>query len=204
MAESPVFDVHPGVAMVQKWTAELPTKTGRSLDEWADVIRRKKFDGRAAATAWLKAEYGLGTITAGQLAEAAIGQQTWDGDPASYLKASVEYVDGMFAGAKAHLRPIAEAVWTFARGLGADVKVCPCKTIVPLYRTRVFAELKPATRTRLELALRLGEVPFTDKLTLNPRAKGNDKLRHLIALHELKDFDATAKKWLKAAYRADG
>jgi hypothetical protein len=37
-----LYDVHPGVAMVQKWIAELKGKTGRSLEEWiAD-----RFDGK--------------------------------------------------------------------------------------------------------------------------------------------------------------
>lgn len=201
---APSYDVHPSVAMVQKWAAELPAKTGRTLDEWADAVRRKKFPSPADARGWLKAEYGFGTNTAWWIAEYADGTATWDGDPATYLRNAAGYVDAMFAGGKAHLRPIAEAVIAFARTLGPDVKVCPCKTIVPLYRTRVFAELKPATKTRLELALRLGEVPLEEPLRPNPRAKGNDKLRHLIALTEPTDFDAKAKKWLTAAYRADG
>jgi hypothetical protein len=196
------YDVHPGVAMVQKWADELPAKTGRTLDEWATLVRQRKAEP-AAARDWLKTEYGFGTNYAGWIVEYTAGTATWDGDPASYLRAAPQYVDGMFAGAKAHLRPIAEAVIAFARGLGADVKVCPCKTIIPLYRKRVFAELKPATRTRLELALRLGEVPYSDALAANPRAKGNDKLRHLIALHDATDFDAAAKRWLKTAYQGD-
>jgi len=28
-----LYSVHPGVAMVQKWIAELKVKTGRSVDE---------------------------------------------------------------------------------------------------------------------------------------------------------------------------
>lgn len=199
----PAYDVHPGVAMVRKWADELPAKTGRTLDEWADLVRRKKFATPAAARDWLKAEYALGTVTAGQIVECAAGQQTWDGDPEVYLRNAAGYVDAQFAGAKAHLRPIAEAVIGFARGLGPDVKVCPCKSIIPLYRARVFAELKAAARDRLELALRLGEVPYTDTLILNPRAKGNDKLRHLIRLHTANDFDAAAKKWVRAAYQSD-
>lgn len=201
-AAPPAFDVHPAVAMVQKWADELPALTGRTLDEWAALVRQREAEP-AAARDWLKAEHGFGSNHAGWLVEYSAGTATWDGDPASYLRAAPRYVDGMFAGAKAHLRPVAEAVITFARGLGADVKVCPCKTIIPLYRTRVFAELKPATRTRLELALRLGEVPYTDTLVVNPRAKGNDKLRHLIALHAASDFGAEAKRWLTAAYRGD-
>ena len=28
------YGVHPGVALVQKWLAELKEKTGRSMEEW--------------------------------------------------------------------------------------------------------------------------------------------------------------------------
>lgn len=198
----PTYDVHPSVAMVQKWADELPEKTGRSLDEWAAVVRQRKGEPTELRD-WLKTEYGFGTNTAWWIVEYTAGTATWDGDPESYLRAAPQYMDGMFAGPKADLRPIAEAVIAFARTLGADVKVCPCKTIIPLYRKHVFAELKPATRTRLELALRLGEVPYADKLVVNPRAKGNDKLRHLIHLHAATAFDAAAKKWLKEAYRGN-
>ena len=34
-----IYGVHPGVAMTQKWIAELKLKTGRSLDEWLRLIR---------------------------------------------------------------------------------------------------------------------------------------------------------------------
>src|SRR5262245_48426534 len=197
------FDVHPGVAMIQKWIAELPEKTGRSLDEWADLVRRSKLKTLAERRDWLKREYGHGTNTAWWVAEYAEGKPTWDGDAEAYLRNAAEYVDTMFAAkGKEWQRPIFEAVVAFARSLGKDVKVCPCKTIVPFYRNRVFAELMPATKTRLELALVLGEVPFTGKLVLNPRAKGNDRRRHLIVLTNEKDFDAEAKKWLKVAYQA--
>ena len=41
MHESLVFyDVHPSVAMVQKWLTELPTKAAQSLDEWIDIVKR--------------------------------------------------------------------------------------------------------------------------------------------------------------------
>jgi hypothetical protein len=199
----PAYDVHPGVAMVQKWVAELPAKTGRSLDEWADLVRRSKLPTDKAKREWLKAEYGHGTNTAWWIVEYADGQATWDADPAAYLANAVGYVDGMFGPGKEWQRPIFEAVVAFARALGPDVKVCPCKTIVPLYRSRVFAELKPATRARLELALALGEEPFVGRLQVNPRAKGNDRLRHLIPLTAETDFDAEVKKWLTEAYRRD-
>ena len=35
-----IYSIHPGVVMVQKWVAELPAKTGRSLDEWIEQPKR--------------------------------------------------------------------------------------------------------------------------------------------------------------------
>jgi hypothetical protein len=36
-----LYDVHPGVGMVQKWVAELKRKTGRSLEEWIALVKRE-------------------------------------------------------------------------------------------------------------------------------------------------------------------
>lgn len=198
------YDVHPGVAMIQKWQAELPAKTGRALDEWAALVRRKSFDSPRAASDWLKTDYGLPTMTAWSIAEYAIGKMPWEGDPKLYLQNAVDYVRDMFAGAKEWQRPIFHEIVAFARTLGKDVRVCPCKTIVPLYRGKVFAELKPATRTRLELALVLGEVPLSGRLVRNPRAKADDRRQHLVALAPDAGFDAECRRWLKAAYANGG
>ena len=37
----PLYSVHPGVAMIQKWIAELKAKSGRSLDEWIKHIKKE-------------------------------------------------------------------------------------------------------------------------------------------------------------------
>lgn len=197
------YDVHPGVSMIQKWEAELPAKTGRALDEWAGLVRKRSFPKPSAAKDWLKAEYGLPSMTAWSIAEYAIGKLPWEGDPKLYLQNAIDYVSDMFSGPKEWQRPIFEEVIAFARTLGNDVRVCPCKTIVPLYRKKVFAELKPATNKRLELAIVLGEVPVQGRLVRNPRAKTDDRRQHLIALTPDSGFGAECKKWLKAAYKYD-
>jgi hypothetical protein len=198
------WDVHPGVAMVAKWVDEMPAKTGKSLDEWADAVKRKKFESQADASKWLKTEHGFGGNAASWIAQYTLAKQTWDGDPKLYLKQAALYVETMFEGPKAGLKPLFDEVVAFVRSLGMDVCVCPCKTIVPFYRNRKFAELCPATKTRLELTLALGETPFTEKMKLNRRAQGNDKLRHMFEIFGPKDFSAEAKKMLKKAYAMDG
>jgi len=196
------YDVHPSVAMIQKWVAELPAKSGRSLEQWAELVRKSKGTSKERRE-WLKREYGHGTNVAWWIVEYSEGTATWDADPEAYLKAAPKYVDEMFTKGKEWQRPIFEDIITHARTLGPDVKVCPCQTIVPLYRSRVFAQVMPATRTRMELSFVLCEVPFNPPLRQNPRAKGNDRLRHQIVIGSAKDFNATAKKWLKAAYQQD-
>ena len=202
-AARPEYDVHPGVAMIRKWADALPEKTGRSLDEWAELVDRSGVESVRDRTAFLKREYGLGSNTAGQIAAYAADRQTWDGDPDTYLKMAADYVERMFAGPKAGLRPLFDAVVREVRKLGRDVKVCPCQTIVPFYRKHVFAQARPATRTRLELAFALRSHPTTDRLVPNPRADAKDRLQLLVGLTSPADLDTEVRGWLRAAYDAD-
>jgi predicted transport protein len=197
------FDVHPAVAMIQKWTAELPAKTGRDLEQWAEVVKKSKLTERKDRIALLKSEYGLGTNSAMHIVDYAADRSTWDGDPAIYLKQAVKYVEEQYSGNKAALRPMFETLYAEVRTLGKDVKVCPCKTIVPFYRNRVFAEVKPATKTRLELSFALADAPFEGSLVRNPRANEKDRLKHQVHLASAADITPEVLSWLRLAYDED-
>ncbi len=197
------FDVHPAVAMIKKWRDELPAKTGRSLEQWADLLLTQGPAIRKDRMAWLKTQHGLGTNSCWHIVEFAADQSTWDGDPAVYLKQAAVYVEALFAKGKEWQRPIYEKVVEEVRALGKDVKVCPCKTMIPFYRRREFAHVKPATQTRFELALTLVDVPFKGRLKKNPRANDKDRQQHIVELADVKDVDAEVVKWLRMAYEAD-
>jgi hypothetical protein len=197
------FDVHPSVAMVQKWVEDLPAKTGRTLEEWAAMVRASRLKDRKERIAWLKEEHKLGTNSAWFIEDYTNNRATWDGDPKVYLRQAPLYVDGMFAKGKEWQRPIFEKLMAAARALGPDVKVCPCKTIVPFYRAHVFAQVMPATKTRLEFSVAIGGRKPTGKLRPNPRAKGNDRLTHQFVIESEKDVTAEVLKWMKVAYEAD-
>jgi hypothetical protein len=197
------YDVHPGVAMMRKWADELPAKTGRSLEQWAKFINTSGIEGRQERIAFLKDEHGLGPNSAWYIVDYAADKHSWDGDPDIYLAQAEKYVEEQYAGPKATLRPIFETVLAESRKLGKDVKVCPCKTIVPIYRSRVFAELKPATRSRLELSFALQGVPFGGVLKKNPRANEKDRLKHQIHLTTPQDVTPEVLKWLRTAYDQD-
>jgi hypothetical protein len=198
-----IYSVHPGVAMVQKWVAELKAKTGRSLEEWLELVKKSGPPAEKERREWLKKNYNLGTNSAWWLAARAEGRETEDSDPEAYLKAAEKYVEDMFSGKKAALRPIYDRLLKFAFSLGADVKACPCKTIVPLYRNHVFAEIKPSTNTRIDLGFALRDMKTPKRLVDTGGFAKKDRITRKIEITKLEDIDDEVKRWLKTAYDLD-
>jgi hypothetical protein len=199
----PVYDVHPGLAMIQNWLATLPEKTGRSLDEWIELVKKKGPATEKERRDWLKKEHGLGTNSAWWIAERAEGKGMEDGDPEAYLQSAAGYVEAMYAGPKAGLRPVHDRILEVARALGDDVLVCPCKTIVPLYRKHVFAQIKPASRTRIDLGFALKGTPCSGRLVETGGEAKGDRITHRIPVTSPAEVDAEVGRWLKAAYDRD-
>jgi hypothetical protein len=189
--------------MVQEWVASLPQKTGKTLEEWIRLVRDSGPPTEKERRDWLKKEHGLGTNAAWWIAERAEGKGTEDGDPVAYLKAAGEYVEAMFAGPKAALRPVYDRLLHLGLQLGKDVKACPCKTIVPLYRNHVFAQLKPTTRTRIDLGLALKDTPAGGRLLDTGGLPKGDRITHRIAITSLAEIDAEVERWLRTAYDMD-
>ena len=197
-----IYGVHPGVAMVQRAIEELPSKSGKSLDEWIKLINRSGLKTEVERREWLKSKYGLGTNYAKWLAERAEGKGE-DGNPETYLRAAEGYVEKMFSGQKASLRPIYDALLKLGLGIGKDVKACPCQTIVPLYRNHVFAQIKPTTQTRIDLGFALKDMKATGRLIDTGGFAKKDRITHRIPVTSLKEIDNEVKRWLKTAYELD-
>jgi Domain of unknown function (DUF5655)/Domain of unknown function (DUF4287) len=198
-----IYGVHPGVAMTQKWVAELKQKTGRTLEEWLRLIKKSGPKDEKARREWLKSEHGLGTNSAWWLAERADGKGTEIGGPDEYLKAAEGYVEAMFSGGKAGLRPIYDALLKLGLSVGKDAKACPCQTIVPLYRNHVFAQIKPTTRTRIDFGFALSDTRAKGRLIDTGGFAKKDRITHRIEITSLKDIDDEVKQWLKVAYDRD-
>lgn len=196
------YDVHPGVAMGQKIMAGMKQKTGRSVEEWIQLIEKHAPSGEKERRAWLKEKHGLGMNYAWWLAEQSVGKGG-DGSPETYLKQAEEYVAKMFSGAKAGLRPIYEALLQLGRSMGDDVKVCPCQTIVPFYRKHVFAQVKPTTQTRIDFGLALKDTKVPKRLIDTGGLAKKDRITRRIEITSLADIDDEIKKWLKKAYEMD-
>ncbi|MGI8918909.1 MAG: DUF5655 domain-containing protein [Pyrinomonadaceae bacterium] len=199
----PIYSPHPSLALVQKWIADLKQKTGRSLDEWMRYIRKNGPKDNQERREWLKTEHGLGTNSAWWLSDRAAGVGTEEGDPDAYLKAAEGYVEKMFSGGKAELRPIYDALLKLGLSVGKEAKACPCQTIVPLYRHHVFAQIKPTTRTRIDFGFALGDTKAKGRLIDTGGFAKKDRITHRIEITSLKDIDDEVRRWLKVAYDRD-
>jgi len=200
-----LYDVHPGVAMVQKWIAELKPKTGRSLEEWITLVKKDGPKDYQARRAWLKSKHNLGTNSAWWIADRTEGKRDEEESPEKYLAAAAKYVEEQYSGKKSTLRPIYEELLRLAKSLGPDVKACPCKTMVPLYRNHVFAQIKPTTNSRIDFGLCFttykGKLP--ERLIDTGGLAKKDRITHRIELTAPAQIDADLKKWILAAYHLD-
>jgi uncharacterized protein DUF5655 len=123
--------------------------------------------------------------------------------PAAYLATAERYVEQMFSGPKAGLRPIYDALLMLGLSIGRDTKACPCKTIVPIYRRHVIAQIKPATRTRIDFGLALGNTKTPKRLVDTGGLTKKDRITHRIEVTSIDDIDDELKRWLKKAYEMD-
>ena len=200
-----LYGVHPSVAMVEKWLAELKEKTGRSMEEWLALVKKEGPKEEKSRREWLKTKHKLGANSASWIAERAEGKGWEEDTPEAYLKAAARYVEEQYAGPKEKLRPIFDELLKLGKSLGGDVKACPCKTIVPLYRKHVFAQIKPTTNTRIDLGFALthykGKLP--KRIIDTGGLAKKDRITHRIPITSLKEIDGEVEKWLMAAYELD-
>lgn len=197
------YSVHPGVAMVEKWIKDMPAKTGRSLEEWLELTRKSGPPTEKERREWLKKEHKLGTNSAGWIAGRLEGKGLEEDSPEAYLKQAEEWVEAQYAGPRAALRPLYEQLLKLGLSVGKGAKACPCKTMVPLYRDHVFAQIKPSTNTRIDFGLALGNTKAPKRLINTGGYEKKDRITHRIEVKSKADIDDELKKWLKKAWEMD-
>jgi hypothetical protein len=105
-------------------------------------------------------------------------------------------LDSIYSGAKAHLRPLHDAVMAHVRELGS-FEVAPKLSYVSLRRRKQFAMMGPATRDAIEIGLNHKALGPSNRLKVVPPG-GMCQYKVRIAVPG--EVDAELQAWLKAAY----
>jgi predicted transport protein len=172
----------------------MPEKTGKPLDEWLALLGASGLKKHGEMMKLLKGEYGVTHGFANSIA--MIYRQEAAGGPPP----EEDLVAAQFAGPKAALRPIYDAVLSAVTAFGSDVEVAPKKSYVSLRRSKQFAIVKGSTRTRVDLGLNLKDVEPTARLEGGNIFNG--MCTRLVRLTGVEEVDDEVVGWLRQAYEA--
>lgn len=172
---------------IQTMIANMPEKTGKSLREWKAVLKNKDFTKHSEAVNFLKKEHGVTHGFANTIV--SLSRQK--------ANAPDDLVSNQYKG-KEILVPIYKAIIAIVSNFGDDVKITPKKTEVSLDRNKKFAVIRPSTKSRIDLGLKLKGKPITERLE-NSGPFGT-MCTHRVRLTMVNEIDAELKAWLKEAY----
>lgn len=172
---------------LQTMINNMPEKTGKSLEEWKKILKAKAFTKHSEGVKFLKTEHG---VTHG-FANTIVTLSKDDNN------SNEDLVTNQYKG-KENLLPIYEKLLPIVKGFGEDVTVTPKKTSVSIIRKRQFVLIKPATKTRIDLGLKLPDKPTTDRLG-NSGPFGT-MCTHRVQLTSVEDVDDELIGWMREAY----
>lgn len=172
---------------LQTMIDNMPEKTGKSLDEWIVILKKQNFAKHGEAVKFLKTDY---QVTHG-FANTIVTLSKKAHSP------NEDMVSNQYRG-KESLHPIYQKLVENIQKFGSDVNVVPKKTEVSLDKTRKFAVIRPSTKTRIDLGLKLKDKPFTDRLESS--GPFGTMCTHRVKLTDIKDIDKELLGWIKEAY----
>ena len=172
---------------LQTMIANMPEKTGKSLNEWVKILKGKSFAKHSEAVKYLKSEHQVTHGFANTIVSLAKDKDS----------SEVDLVSEQYKGKEA-LYPVYQKLIDYIKTLGNDVTITPKKASVSIIRKRQFVLIKPATKTRIDLGFKLKDKAVSGRLE-NSGPFGS-MCTHRVQLHDVNEIDDELKTWIKEAY----
>lgn len=179
---------------LQTQITNIQERTGKSLDELFAVLRASGLEKHGQLRDTLEADLGMGHGDANTVVH--LFRQQAAPAPSS----GADPLDGIYAGSKADLRPIHEAIVERVATFGT-FEVAPKKAYVSLRRKKQFAMVGPATKTQVEVGLNMKDVAGTDRLV---EQKPGGMCQYKVRLSDPAEVDEELLGWLRTAYDRAG
>ena len=175
--------------MAAAMIANMKDKTGKTLEQWLKIVKQSGAGKHGEIVKLLKSEHEMTHGFANLVAHKALKSDAGS--------ATTDLVAAQYAGAKADLKPVYDALIKAAESCG-DVEIAPKKAYVSLRRSKQFAIIQPSTKTRIDLGLNMKDTPATDRLEL--AGSFNAMVSHRVRLEKPGDVDKDVKAWMKKAW----
>jgi hypothetical protein len=183
-------------AALQTQIRNIEATYGKPLHYWFTVIDASGLTKHTEVVAMLKADHGLAHGAAHRVS--LLARQRHD----TGVTAPSDPADALYAGAKARLRPLHDALLGQIRPLGA-FDIVPKKGYLSLRRRKQFAMIQPSTSSRIDLGLILpATTPAVGRL--ESAAKFNALFTHRVRITAAIDLDDELRGWLATAYELAG
>lgn len=166
-------------------------KTGKPLEHWVEVVSKSKLEKHKAIIDFLKAEHGF---THGFANFVAFKTKKTDAGSID----NDELLTNQYKG-KEDLKPIYDLLIDKILIFGDDITKTPKKDSVSMIRKKQFALIKPATKTRIDLGLKLKDKPTTERLE-NSGPFGA-MCTHRVKITSVDQVDGELLDWLQEAYQ---
>lgn len=173
---------------LQTMIENMPAKTGKSLTEWKTLLKAKSYTKHSEAVNFLKKEHEVTHGFANTIVSLSKDEN----------KTPSDLIENQYNG-KENLLSIYKSLISIVKDFGEDAKIVPKKTEVSLDRKKKFAVIKPATKTRIDLGLKLKDKATTDRLE-NSGPFGT-MCTHRVRITDISQIDNELKEWLKEAYK---
>lgn len=166
-------------------------KTGKPLEHWIKVVEDSKIEKHKAIIDFLKSEHGFTYGFANFVAHKAKKSDAGSHDDTDLLT-------NQYKG-KESLKPIYDKIVAAISNFGDDITITPKKSAVSLIRKKQFALVKPATKTRIDLGLKLKGKSITERL--GDSGPFGSMCTHRVKLSAEHEVDAELIAWLEEAYQ---
>ena len=154
------------------------------------MVKNSKIEKHKAIIEFLKSEHG---VTYGFASFVSLKARKTDAGSMD----NVDLLANQYKG-KEHLKPIYDKLLLEINSFGKDITRTPKKDSVSIIRKKQFALIKPATKTRIDLGLKLKGKEITNRLE-NSGPFGL-MCTHRVRLTSVEEVDSVLIEWLKEAY----
>ena len=178
--------------------ANIEAKTGKTLQEFRGILQGSGLSKHGELRAYVMEKFGLGHGDANTLVHLV---NRSDGTGAAAGKSEADVLEEIYAGPKAVLRPIHDAIMAILQPMG-EFEVAPKKGYVSLRRKKQFAMVGPATKTQVEIGINAKDLgPAADRLVA--QAPGG-MCQYKVRVSSVGEVDAELGSWLRQAFDSSG
>ena len=171
----------------------LPSKTGKTLEQWKEILNAQSFSKHGEVMSYLKTTHGLTHGYADLIAHKSKGSDAASSNEDDLLVN--QYIG------KENLKPFYEKLVKEIISFGSDIEFSPKKAYVSVRRKKQFITLEPVTKTRFEIGFNLKGHEAKGKLIAE---KPGSMCSHRIKLVDVNEIDKEVIEWVKIAYENAG